>query len=286
MAKNIIRNESEDLNLIKQLIGIDQSKAGLLTQTGWELAKNLIEADWKAAGAALVKIDSSMSWWIGDWWAFGERRYGERKAMVESDEWDGPVYQSCKDAAWVCGVFEKSRRRDFVSFIHHREAASLPIAEADQVLDWCEKTWKTTGRLPTIKATREYVKQIKNWLEQGWTQSQLMRKAMVETGHAVVASHRVGENGKANDAALIAWADQQNLMVRIDRQTEWGNPFEMPSDGDRDMVCDNYANHYLPFKPSLIKKLSNLKGKVLVCWCHPERCHGDHLAREANNYDR
>ena len=32
--------------------------------------------------------------------------------------------------------FEKSRRRDLVTFNHHREVASLPQAEADQVLDW------------------------------------------------------------------------------------------------------------------------------------------------------
>jgi len=25
-----------------------------------------------------------------------------------------------------------------------------------------------------------------------------------------------------------------------------------------------------------------LKGKVLGCWCHPKECHGDVLARIAN----
>ncbi|CAK0762234.1 hypothetical protein CCP4SC76_3680004 [Gammaproteobacteria bacterium] len=168
---------------------------------------------------------------------------------------------------------------------HHRECASLPTDEADQVLDWCEKTLADTGRLPTIRATREYVKQIKAWLAQGWTQSQLERRKLIEAGLTVVASQRNSSDGKPVDAALIAWADQQGLMVKIDRNTDWGNPFETPSDGDRDTVCDNYADHYLPYKPSLLKKLKTLQGKVLVCWCHPLRCHGDHLAEQANKAD-
>ena len=49
---------------------------------------------------------------------------------------------------------------------------------------------------------------------------------MIEQGFAVVASKRNGADGKPMDAALIAWADQQNLMMPIDRNTDWGNPFE------------------------------------------------------------
>jgi hypothetical protein len=29
-------------------------------------------------------------------------------------------------------------------------------------------------------------------------------------------------------------------------------------------------------------KIHTLKGKVLACWCYPERCHGDYLAEWAN----
>ena len=260
-------------------------KAGQLTKTGWTLPESMTEADWKEAGAMLAKVEGALNWWLGDWWAFGEHGYGDRKALVESDEWEGPAYQTCKNVALVCDAFEKSRRRDLVTFSIHAECASLPAEEADKVLDWCEEVLRTTNppRLPTIKATRERVKQIKAWLAQGWTTDQLERKARIEAGFAVVASKRAGDNGKERDAALIAWADQQGLMVEIGRNTQWGNPFEMPGDGDRDAVCDKYAEFYLPHKDSLQKKLHTLKGKVLVCWCHPERCHGDHLAEQAND---
>lgn len=80
---------------------------------------------------------------------------------------------------------------------------------------------------------------------------------------------------------LIRWAESEGKYVRIDRRTEWGNPFEMPADGDRATVIAAYAEHYLPHKPSLIEKLPSLRGKVLGCWCAPERCHGDVLRSRA-----
>ena len=175
-----------------------------------------------------------MQWWLGDWWRFGEHKYGERKALVESDDWTGPIFHKCADAAYVCGKFETSRRCEVVGFNHHREIASLPTEEADTLLDWCEQVLREQGRVPTIKALREQVRQVKSWLAQGWTQSQLERRKQVESGYTVVASQREGEDGKPKYAALIAWADQQGLMVLIDRKTEWGNPFEMGKDGDRE----------------------------------------------------
>lgn len=268
MANEIVQHGAEIVAMLP--------RSGSLTKTGWTLPVGLTEQDWQGAGLALAKVEGAMSWWLGDWWAYGEHQYGERKALVESDAWEGPAFETCRNAASVCRAFETSRRRDVLSFTHHRECAGLPPEEADRVLDWAEET------RASVKSTRERVKQVKAWLAQGWTQSQLDRKARVEQGLAVVASKREGGDGRMLDAALIAWADQQGLMAEIGRNTDWGNPFEMPKDGDRDTVCDNFARHYLPHKPSLLKRLDNLKGKVLVCWCHPERCHGDHLAEMAN----
>jgi hypothetical protein len=52
--------------------------------------------------------------------AFGEHRYGERKALVESDDWQGPIFQTCMDAANTCRAFETYRRREVLSFSHRR----------------------------------------------------------------------------------------------------------------------------------------------------------------------
>jgi hypothetical protein len=103
-----------------------------------------------------------------------------------------------------------------------------------------------------------------------WTPEEEKLLAQLRTGRTVVANlHRHGN--------LIAWAQAEGLYERIDRTTRWGNPFVLPEDGDRHTVIANYADRYLPAKPSLLSKLSDLRGKLLGCWCAPEACHGDVL---------
>jgi transposase len=80
---------------------------------------------------------------------------------------------------------------------------------------------------------------------------------------------------------LWEWAQLNGVAVRIDRRTDWGNPFEIPGDGDRHQVIRAYMRHYLPNKPSLLGRLPELRGKILGCWCHPEPCHGHILLDEA-----
>jgi transcriptional regulator with XRE-family HTH domain len=101
---------------------------------------------------------------------------------------------------------------------------------------------------------------------------------------SLLERHRSGETVVVNlhrHQALIAWSQANGVYEQVDRKTKWGNPFEMPADGDRATVIANYRDHYLPHKPSLLKKLPNLTGKLLGCWCHPEPCHGDILAEGA-----
>ena len=104
-----------------------------------------------------------------------------------------------------------------------------------------------------------------------WTEDELDRRAVVEAGGSVVANLH-----QDTDRALLAWARSSNCFERIDRNTDWGNPFELGPDGDRDTVCDSYEI-YLGRKYSLHDRVMGLKGKVLACWCYPQRCHGDHL---------
>jgi hypothetical protein len=103
-----------------------------------------------------------------------------------------------------------------------------------------------------------------------WLHDEEERKVMVEKGQSVIANQQRDKN-------LIQWAEKNGKAVRVDRGTIYGNPFVLGADGDRDEVCDAYANHYLPFKPSIQKALPLLKGKVLICHCYPERCHAQSL---------
>lgn len=105
--------------------------------------------------------------------------------------------------------------------------------------------------------------------DRGWTESELERRAVVEAGGTVIANQRA-------DEALRRWAQGAGRLVRIDRRSRWGNPFKLGRDGDRSEVIALFAAH-LNREPSLIAGLEDLRGKVLACWCHPERCHGEVL---------
>ena len=66
--------------------------------------------------------------------------------------------------------------------------------------------------------------------------------------------------------------------VYIGRGSPWGNPFKIGTHGNRDEVCDRFEREVLPRLD-----VSSLKGKNLVCFCSPKRCHGDAILKKANS---
>ena len=87
-------------------------------------------------------------------------------------------------------------------------------------------------------------------------------------GEAVLANAERDKN-------LIQWAEGEGLAVRIDRSSIYGNPYVL--DKGRDEVCELFEKRYLFYKKSILARLPELKGKVLVCHCYPDRCHGEAL---------
>ena len=63
--------------------------------------------------------------------------------------------------------------------------------------------------------------------------------------------------------------------VDITRQGPWGNPFKIGPDGDRAQVLASYRAHIEGTLARQPDYLEPLRGKDLICWCHPEPCHGD-----------
>ncbi len=65
--------------------------------------------------------------------------------------------------------------------------------------------------------------------------------------------------------------------VYVGRGSPYGNPFVVGRDGTRDEVCDRFEREVLPNLD-----VSALRGRDLVCFCSPLRCHGDAILRKAN----
>lgn len=253
------------------VLSIDNRLAvgGELTGTGWSLPADLTPADWRKAGELLTRVEQSKQWWLGDWWNAGVA-WGEGEKVCEEL---GIDYGTVRNCGQVSTQFEMSRRRDNLSFKHHAEVCAIDDpAVQDRMLAWCEEPLEGGGK---PRSTRELREQVRAYLDEiGWTDEERERREQVRAGLAVVVNQKT-------DDRLIRWAQFEGVLAKVDRTSDWGNPYEMPKDGDRDEVCDSFAV-YFARKHSLLKRLSELRGKVLACWCHPERCHAHHIAALVN----
>ena len=161
------------------------------------------------------------------------------------------------------GDMPESHARPLVQLRHDPVALNDAYVKAQDIAKE-ENQGKLTGAIVT-----RAVEAVKPEYE--WTEDELDRRAIVEAGGTVVANLH-----QDTDRALLAWARSSNRFERIDRNSDWGNPFELGPDGDRGTVCDSFEV-YFGRKYSLHDRVLGLKGKVLGCWCYPQRCHGDHL---------
>ena len=80
--------------------------------------------------------------------------------------------------------------------------------------------------------------------------------------------------------AIVHIKDNIPGAIRIDRQTKWGNPFVI--DGDRLEVINMYRRWLwdsIKNRTISTEELAELHDRDLACWCAPQPCHGDVLAR-------
>ena len=98
--------------------------------------------------------------------------------------------------------------------------------------------------------------------------SQLKAETTISQGLNVLNAKQVGKNPTAD-------------CVYVGRPSKWGNPFVIGRDGTRDEVIAKYRA-WIGRQPTLMAALSELRGKHLICWCAPERCHADVLMQLAN----
>jgi hypothetical protein len=86
----------------------------------------------------------------------------------------------------------------------------------------------------------------------------------------------------------VVHCKREKFDVYIGRPSKWGNPLKLDRIDDtpeqRAKVIADYEA-WLQTQPHLLKAIHELRGKVLGCWCSPKACHGDVLARLANEME-
>jgi hypothetical protein len=107
---------------------------------------------WKGVGTRIAAYSDAASWWLGDWLAFGQAKYGRR--YKEGVALTGLEYQTLRNYAVVARRFDVSRRRDDLSFQHHAEVCALTDDAQDLWLDLAaSKRWSKAELRRRIRAT-------------------------------------------------------------------------------------------------------------------------------------
>jgi hypothetical protein len=121
-----------------------------LTPTSLNLPAELPFDRWQEIGHVLAYGAGRLQWWIADWWAFGDHKYGERYQTAAALPFNA---HTCETYASVARAFkETSRRLEVLSFSHHQLVAALDRARADALLKWCAEPVAAGGK---PRSTRE-----------------------------------------------------------------------------------------------------------------------------------
>jgi hypothetical protein len=90
------------------------------------------------------------------------------------------------------------------------------------------------------------------------------------------------ENDTLFPVTTVVHCKKEPYDVYIGRPSKWGNPFVVGEDGERG-ECVELFREWIVKQPDLLADLHELRGKVLGCWCKPSACHGDVLAKLADD---
>lgn len=104
-----------------------------MTPTGLIIPKDTTFDDCFTGFKYLLTVNRASKWAIGDMLLFVEERHPEKHLqMLDAFEYE---YQALMDIKYVCFHVEFSRRREILTFSHHREIAPLYPEDQDKFLE-------------------------------------------------------------------------------------------------------------------------------------------------------
>jgi len=120
-----------------------------------------------------------------------------------------------------------------------------------------------------------------------WSDDERERAAQLLDGHATVVNVRKSGPHKH----LVPWLLDEGLLTYVGHAgnrhswpaSDFASPFVQEAKQDRRKMVRHYEQ-WLDEQPELLDRLhrGELSGRALGCWCAPEPCHADVLARRAD----
>ena len=121
---------------MQELAQLELEIPAVYQNTGLQIQEELSFGDWQSVGQQIQRAAHAVMWWLGDWWAYGESRFGEEAPQGVAEQYSSHTLQN---AAWVCKAIEPSRRRESLSFSHHDAVAGLDAEAQDKWLSAAEE---------------------------------------------------------------------------------------------------------------------------------------------------
>lgn len=132
-----------------------------ITGSGLSIPEGLSFDEWLGVGRKLMLADKAVQWAIGDWWIYGDHRYGERASAAIDPATGENRLTRYMQYGWVARSIETSRRREVLSWSAHLEVAALEPNIQDGILSRAvENGWGS-------REVRAAVKEFKDRLAGG-----------------------------------------------------------------------------------------------------------------------
>jgi site-specific DNA-methyltransferase (adenine-specific) len=239
------------------------------TATGLRFRPDTPLAVWAGLTSRLIRAHKRLEFALADAINFG-RDYGEKYAQWVHES--GLSVQTLHDIAWVGRRIEPSRRREDISFAHHREVAALPPVMQDAILDIAEeKGWK---REDVRRAAGEARAQIKANERAQLPPPTIVPSCQIAVGDArrmdlgddmvdlIVTSppYALGKRYLKGDIAVDQWrALMQDWLTEAYRYTKPGGRLALNVPLDTAPIAEDPATGqpYVPARPTYAQALTD-----------------------------
>jgi len=227
------------MNLVDRTTGEVLALPGEVSAVALVLPDDLTFDDWSEYGRRLSHMAEGVMWWVGDWWRYGEHRYGDRaKAAVEAGTF---AFQTYVNAGVVASRIESNRRRLVLSWSHHAEVAPLEQTDQDNLLDQAEaKKWSRNDLRQAVRRMRTAKKIGKAageaadlaavgtfqvlYVDPPWRYEHAEPTRAIENNYPTMSLDEIKAlvPPAADDSVLFMWATSPKLAEAIEVVEAWG----------------------------------------------------------------
>lgn len=198
-----------------------------LTPTGIKLPEGTTIDEWRNVGRFIQYVRGASDWWLGDWWDYGEKKFGKTISRNVILEIGIDVGQADVNRR-ISRIFEDNRRRPELSFAHHKAVEGRDPWDQDRLLAQASQEQISEGKLRSLVAdsTRgDIERRSKEAIERPSRRNDIL--TVEERLHKVIGQCEVftsvgqeceGEAEKRKDDLLMVATELRDELLKLIQQ--------------------------------------------------------------------